>query len=285
MVIVESLLFVLSLILGTVIVFSIIQFLFSIRPARHYTNVTPEDANLKYEPVSFVTEDNVKIKAWWIPNKRTKATVIVGHGYLFDKGKTLHIAEFLHKKYNLLLYDHRYFGESSGMITTGGCKEVKDVKAAVRYVKHRKGRKAPIALFGFSMSASAMLMSKEKVKAIIADSPYSTLRNAIAEMFTSFDPLQTPFLNVMSIMSKLCLGKSLRQISPQDSVKCLRTPILLIHGNKDTQIGVHNAKELKKANKRIHLWIVPRTDHVQAHFTQKEKYERRVLEFLKNKLK
>ena len=40
--------------------------------------------------------------------------------------------------------------------------EVEDVKAAFKFIKQRYGDK-PIAFYGFSMSASAMLMSKHKL--------------------------------------------------------------------------------------------------------------------------
>ena len=135
------------LIIAFIVILSLLQFLLSIHPPRYYDLRTPEDLGLSYEKVSFRTSDGVKIAGWWIPGKKANGTVIVGHGYPFDKGNILPNVVFLHPEYNLLLYDHRYFGESEGYITTVGIKEVYDVKAAVDFAK-KKARK-PLRCTGF----------------------------------------------------------------------------------------------------------------------------------------
>ena len=267
------------IILAFIILMSLAQFLTSIHPPRHYDKQTPTDYGLKYEKVSFTTSDNILLKGWLIDSK-AKGTVIVGHGYPFEKGNILSLVTFLHPKYNLLLYDHRYFGESDGSYTTIGLHEAEDVKSAVKFVKAKYGQKEPIALYGFSLSASAMLLSKEKVKAVIADSPYANLENMVKHVYRIFGPLKYPFVLTTNILSKLFFGVSPKHISPANAVKETAVPILLMHGNEDTQIPVQNAHEIKENNPNIELWIVPNSDHGQAHAMHTKKYEQRVLSFL-----
>ena len=97
-----------------ILIISLLQFFINIHPPRYHDKDRPDDYNLKYENVSFTTSDNIKIKAWLVPSKKANATVIIGHGYPFDKGNILPVAKFLYPDYNLLYYDHRYFGESEG---------------------------------------------------------------------------------------------------------------------------------------------------------------------------
>ena len=100
------------LFLGFIIILSFMQFLLNIHPPRYIDPDRPENHNLKYENVSFETSDKITIRAWLIESKKANGTIIIGHGYPFNKGNILPVVKFLYPKYNLLLYDHRYFGES-----------------------------------------------------------------------------------------------------------------------------------------------------------------------------
>lgn len=50
----------------------------------------------------------------------------------------------------------------------------------------RFGKKGPISLYGFSLSASAILMAKPKVKKIIAESAYANLERVVERIFGRF---------------------------------------------------------------------------------------------------
>ncbi|MCH7568308.1 MAG: prolyl oligopeptidase family serine peptidase [Nanoarchaeota archaeon] len=267
--------------IGFVLFFSLLQFLMSIHPPRFYESNTPKDYGLLYENASFTTSDKINIKGWLITSETAKGTVIVGHGYPFDKGNILPVAKFLYPDYNLLFYDHRYFGESSGSITTVGFREVEDVKAAINFVHEKFGKNKSVALYGFSLSASAMLMAKPEVNAIIADSPYADLEKMITHVYRIFGPFKFPFVLTTKALSNIFLKLDPKKVSPALAIKNTSIPILLIHGEKDTQIPVENAYALKESNPNIELWIVKGADHGQAHFYNKNEYEKRVKDFLK----
>ena len=272
---------VLVFLIGFILLISLLQFLISIHPPRYYDRNIPEDYGLKYEDVSFMTSDKINIKGWLITSKTSKGTVIVGHGYPADKSNVLPVVRFLYPEYNLLLYDHRYFGESSGLITTAGFKEVRDVKAAINFVNKRFGKQKPIALYGFSLSASAMLMAQPPVEAIIAESPYADLERMIKRSYAIFGPLKYPFVQTTKALAKIFLGINPKEVSPELAVKNISVPILIIHGEKDAQIPVDNAYAIKSSNNDIELWIVKGSGHGETYALEKEEYERRVKTFLK----
>jgi len=271
------------IIFGFVLAVSFMQFFMSIHPKRYYDSDTPENYGLEYENVSFTTSDNIKIKAWLISSEKANGTVIIGHGYPFNKGNILPVAKFLYPDYNLLFYDHRYFGESEGSISTIGIKEVEDVKAAVEYAHKRFGEKEPVALYGFSLSASAMLMSKEKVNAIIADSGYASLENMIKHVYSMFGPLKWPFVKTTNLLSVIFFRKHPTEVSPAKAIKDSSIPVLVIHGDRDSQIPVQNAYMLKESNPGIELWIVKNSDHGQASVLPE--YKTRIKDFLKKHMK
>jgi len=268
-------------IMGFIIIYSLLQFFISIHPPRYYDNDKPENYGLKYENVNFITLDKIEIKAWLISSDKAKGTVIIGHGYPFNKGNILSVAKFLYPDYNLLFYDHRYFGDSQGKITTVGLREVEDVKAAVNFVHRKFGKEKPVALYGFSLSGAAMLMSKTEVNAIIADSSYANLENMVRRIYRIFGPLRFPFVKITNLFSIIFFGVHPKEISPALAVKDSKIPILVIHGDKDSQIAVENAYMLKESNSDIELWIVENSDHGESYALAKDEYEKRVKDFLK----
>jgi len=268
-----------------IIIVLALQFFIGIRPPRYYDPDTPDNYNLKYENITFTTSDNLEIKAWLIPSEKSNGTVIIGHGYPSNKGNMLSVRTFLYPDYNLFFFDHRYFGESQGKITTAGIKEVEDVRAAVKFINKKYGKDKPIALFGFSLSASTMLMSETEVQAIIADSPYANLENMIKQVFRMFGPLKLPLVKATNLAVKIIFKKHPKNISPASSARRIKTPILLIHGGHDTVIPVENAYIIKENDPSIELWIVNNSSHGQAYTFNKKEYEKRVKEFLKKHMK
>jgi len=269
--------------IGFIIIISLLQFFVNIRPPRYYSHDTPDKYGLKYENISFTTSDNIKIKGWLITSKKANGTVIIGHGYPFDKGNILPVAKFLYPDYNLLYYDHRYFGESSGSISTVGIREIRDIKAALDFVRKKFGKK-PVAFYGFSLSASAMLMSNADVNAIIADSAYANLENMIKHIYSIFGPLKYPFVKTTNIISMVFFKIHPKNVSPAWTIKDIKTPILVMHGEKDSQIPVENAYLLKKSNPNIELWIAKDADHGEAYSLYSGEYKKRVKDFLKKNM-
>lgn len=281
-------LLILFFVVGAVVFLSLVNFILSISPPKLKTNITPTTYNLKYENVSFTASDGLKLKGWFIPNKESDAVVLVGHGYPFDKANILQATHFLSEKYNLLLFDFRYFGESEGSYSTGGVKESKDVLAAIEFLKNEKGF-TKIGAIGFSMGGAAILMSESKdLDAIVVDSTYATM-DLILERLYAFFPgiLKSPFVGLTKFYGLLFFNINANEVSPLNSIKKIESPILLIHGEKDSQIPVKNAHLLyENSGKEItELWIVPNADHGMAFAVNPEDYKKKVLEFFEKDLK
>ena len=266
-----------------VIVISSYAFYISVCPRRFISGVNPSHGGLKYEKVRFKTEDGLTLKGWFIPCEGKRATIIVCHGYPFDKGNILPSSLFLHKEYNLFLFDFRAMGESEGKYTTVGYHEKKDLLAAIDYLKSRGIER--IGALGFSLGGAVIIMAHSPdIKAIVSDSSYATLDLMILSLFRHYRFLRYPFVFTIKSLSRLVLKFHTSSVSPVDTIKEVETPILLIHGERDSQIPVKNAYLLHEAAPKSELWIVPGANHGEAQALGPIEYERRVLKFFKKNL-
>ncbi len=290
-------------ILGIIFLLPLFNFLIGIHPPRFKTDDDPKRYGLDYEQVSFQTSDGLTLRGWFIPapsaslekaaeGDGTKApcgTILVGHGYPFDKANILRHALFLHPRFHILLFDFRYFGESDGAYTTAGLLETRDVEAAIEYVKGRGNvNPARIGAMGFSMSASAFLLARHPdVKAIVADSPYASLEGVIARQFF-FLPGFTkwPLVALTKLYARLFPGVNICTAAPAEAVRELTSPLLIIHGEVDSQIPLdHSLTIHANANPdTTELWIVPGADHGFAHALEGYRYETRIKQFFEQNL-
>ena len=154
------------------------EFYSSIKPEKTVSDVVPSEYGLEYENPALQTEDGISLDAWFVPSgEKTNRTIVVLHGYLFDKNPVFPMADFLHEGFNILLPDFRCMGRSGGSYTSRGFHEKKDVAAAVKYL--RKRNQTAIGLFEFSMGgAVAIMAAKNKgIDPVAADSNFAGLND------------------------------------------------------------------------------------------------------------
>ncbi len=153
--------------------------------------------------------------------------------------------------HNTLVVDQRAQGRSGGRAVAFGILERYDCLAWIEYAKRRFGNR-PVILTGVSMGAATVLMAAglplpDTVKAVIADSPYSSpeaiIRLVCAER--GIPPaLAMPFVR---LAARLWGGFRLRAASPVDAVRHAAIPILLIHGEEDRFVPCAMSAEIADA--------------------------------------
>ena len=257
----------------------------SIHPIKITTDLSPSDLGLKYEKTTFKSSDKIKLSGWFISNNKTKAAIIVMHGYPADKANLLGVAEFLAKDFNVFLFDFRSFGKSEGKYTTAGYLERKDLIGAIEYLQKEKNI-TKIGLYGFSLGGAVALMTNHKnVKAIATDSAYAELSNIVRHMYKIFFIFKYPLAYLTKLYGVLFLKINIDNASPVDNIKNLKIPLLIIHAEKDSQIPVNEAYLLHNANKKAELWIVENAEHGMTHSINPEKYEKKVVGFFRENVK
>lgn len=263
--------------------FSLIFFYLYVHPRRYISVFKPSDFGIAFEAVNFTAADGVRLAGWFIPNKRSKKAVIICHGYPADKGNIYGMTYFLAKDFNLLLFDFRAMGESGGFFSTGGAKETRDVDAAIAFLADKGFKK--VGLFGFSLGASTILMSGNPAAAArVADAPFADIGGELDYIFQGYGAFRHPLIRLMKAWSVLILGVNMDRVSPLRRVTGLTTPLLLIHGDTDTQVPVRASLALKAANPGAELWIIKNAGHGETWAAAGYPYEKRVTEFFQKHL-
>ncbi|MBI5555580.1 MAG: alpha/beta hydrolase [Elusimicrobia bacterium] len=261
-------------------------------PPRYDLDTKPSELNMSYENVTFSSTDGIQTIGFFIPGKKTAATIIVLHGYGTNKSDILSFAEMLHHhSYNVLVFDFRSHGQTKGKCTLG-FNETKDLAGAVNYLGTRKDvDQNKIGVLGCSMGANVAIIGAaddHRIKAVVADSGFASFEKTVTKFAQLFHNLpKYPFVPVAiwftELRANFCANKAdaakyIGKISPR--------PVMIIGGANDARIPPANQEDLfKAAGEPKQLWLVPETDHLEALNLWPTEYEEKVVAFFDNYLK
>ncbi|MDO8803277.1 MAG: prolyl oligopeptidase family serine peptidase [Elusimicrobiota bacterium] len=269
------------------LLYAVISFIFFwlyVHPKRNTSNSRPEDFGLEPEELKLKTADGVQLDAWFIPHKTGKKAVIVCHGYPMDKGDVLGMTSFLAVDFSLLYFDFRATGRSGGFFSTGGAREVRDIDAAVKFLEDR-GLKNGVGIFAFSMGGATALLSRNpSIKARALEAPYADLAGELDYIFRPWGIFRKPLVAMMKGWSLLLMGVNINSVSPVKNTSAFAAPMLLVHGDADTQVPLENSLAIKAANPAAELWVVKGAGHGENRYHASGEYEKRITAFFRKHL-
>src|SRR5688572_11875729 len=122
---------------------------------------TPAADGLKFDPVSFSTSDGETIRAWFLYGKTGSPLIIACHGVGTNREDLRGVTRFLCRAgFNVLAFDFRAHGESTGSKTTFGFREALDVQAAVQYAAaHYEQQFEGVGVYAISMGSAAAIIA------------------------------------------------------------------------------------------------------------------------------
>ncbi len=268
-----------------------------ITPARKPLDTQPGEYGIEaYEEVSFTSrDDRVQLSGWYMTAeanhvKANGKTIIFAHGYSQNRQEP-HLpalalaARLVRAGFDVLMFDFRNAGQSGGRVTSVGYYEQRDVLGAVDFIATRRPG-GYIGLVGFSMGASTALLAAaddDRVQAVVADSPFSSLRRYLGENMPRWTGLpHLPFTWVILKIVPLLIRANIHKVNPWQAVERFSPrPILFIHGLADQTIPyTESCRLLERANERTgQLWLVPDADHVRSYRLYPDEYAERVIRF------
>ncbi len=249
-----------------------------IHPARVHRSLTdtPAQFGIEYQAIQLLTEDGVKLSAWYTP-AQNQAIILVAHGYGNARSAEMH-ALFARHGYGVLAWDARAHGESGGEASTFGYAETRDVAAALRFAL-RQNQIKHVRAFGLSMGAVTVIRAaaeQAQIEAVIADSAFPTLEELTDRAIPY--PLLRPLI---CFFAEQETGVAIRSVRPIDDIRRISPrPVFLIQGAEDITVPVDSAQRLySAANEPRTLWIGADARHVEMYTRQPAEYERRVIAF------
>jgi dipeptidyl aminopeptidase/acylaminoacyl peptidase len=188
-----------------------------------------------------------------------------------------HARFLLRAGYSVLTPDARGHGASGGKYVTYGVLEADDVRRWADWLTARPGVERLYGL-GVSMGAAVLLQSlrvERRFRAAVAESPFTTFEEIAYDRLGS--RLYWPVVNAGFGYARLRFGVNLWRASPMSAVRETAVPVLLIHGERDSNIAIRHSRALHAANPRAtRLWAVAGAEHVQALSVAGERYGREV---------
>ncbi|MFC1587303.1 alpha/beta fold hydrolase [Planctomycetota bacterium] len=253
---------------------------------------TPGDNRwgLEFEPVTLRTTDGHKISAWWLPSPGAGRTIILCHGIGAYKSDIIDFAPPLMKAgWNVMMFDFRGHGDSSGHTTSFGYYERRDVAAAYEFICSQDGcDPGQVVGYGVSMGTSALIHAVANgipLRGLVLDSPFARIE-AVAQTLLPVDnkAIQVPVFALFNFWSRIDLGLSMADISPVNRLHKINVPIFFIHGTADRVIPCTESEVLYQTYQhQKELEIVPGAQHIGSSWRLKD-YHKRILDFLANSI-
>ena len=266
------------------------------KPYRRPLASSPAVFGLAYEDVTFTsTGDAIALRGWFLPVPESDRVVVIAHGRNSNRtgedGQLVPHAEALVKRgYNVLMFDFRAHGESSGVRYTLGGAEQRDVLGAVAYLRSLGFAPDRMGFWAHSMGAATVLLTSAvspDVRTIVADSSFARLEDLLARELPRTSGLPGFFNPPILFFARTLFGADASVVNPVDVVSGLPPDSLfIIHAEADGLIPVNHARRIAAAaGPAVYdLWIFPGSRHDRVSSAAPDRYRARVLAFFGEKL-
>lgn len=145
----------------------------------------PDSIGLAYETVDILTEDGIRLDAWYVPAREPRGVVLFFHGNAGNISHRLDSLKIFHDlNFSSLIFDYRGYGRSEGKVSERGT--YRDAEAAWQYLtKERRIPASQITLFGRSLGAAiaAYLASRQRPAALIIESGFVSVPELAAQLY------------------------------------------------------------------------------------------------------
>jgi fermentation-respiration switch protein FrsA (DUF1100 family) len=254
-----------------------------LHPHRRLAVETPGDWGLAYEEVYFATGDGLTLRGWWLPTENG-AAIIVGHGIGGHRALAPAVMLARHD-YGVLAFDWRAHGQSDGDLCTFGYQEVLDVEGALAWLRGRPEVDPDrIGMLGESMGAVIAIRAAAQlpeIRAVVADSPYPSLEEAVVNVWRGSGLPAFPFVPLQVAFGRWQTGLDPAVLRPLDEVGTISPrPILILAGGQDPVTGPDAGQRYyAAAGESSQLWFEPDVGHLDMARTYPAEYEQRVVGF------
>jgi len=244
--------------------------------------------------VSITTPDHVTLRGWSIhPHHPNGDAILLLHGLGDNRlGMTGYAQLLLTHGFTVLLPDARAHGTSDGPLATYGLLERNDIHQwsdfLATQLPHDQAHPHCLFALGESMGASQLLQSlgtHPHFCAVAAESPFANFREiAYDRMGQPFHlgpwigrTFLRPLVEIAFLRARLKYHLDMQNISPENSAASSAIPILLIHGQLDSNIPLRHSQIIHARAPHTQLWEVPAADHCGALSTAPQEFEHRLL--------
>mgnify|MGYP001816949271 CR=1 FL=1 len=201
-----------------------------------------------------------RLHGWWIPVDRRAPAVIVLHGWGGNSADMLPIGRGLTDSgFHVLFLDARKHGLSDDEDFMSMPRFTEDLRTAISMVAKRDNV-TRIGVIGHSVGAAATIYAAsldDRIDAVVAVAPFAHAEEMMRKNFPFPAPLTWALLTVVERM----IGHDYDDFAPRNRIGEVMAPVMLMHGDADEVIPVHDSLELHERLPDSDLVIVPGGGH------------------------
>lgn len=237
------------------------------------------------EPLDLVMEDGYLLHGVLLKHPGKKY-VIVTHGYSDTRLGSLKYAHLYYRRgYNVYIYDLRHHGENRDTFCSMGYRESRDIVTIARVFKKRFGADIVLGLHGESLGAASSILALGMYPDFdfcVSDCGFADLGKLLEYLCVRLVHLPGKCSHLASFACRVRYRYRLDEVRPMDVFSGeIHTPVLFIHGEADTFIPPEHGKMMyEAAGEKKELALFPGAEHAQSYFSDRERYERILGEFL-----
>ena len=221
-------------------------------------DLTPTDVGLMFDDVTLVTQDDVRISAWFVPRQDARATVLFFHGNAGNNGDRVAEIKVLHSLgFAVMIVDYRGYGKSEGAPSESGT--YFDAIAAWEHLTQARGLPVQrIVIMGESIGGAVAidLARRHSPGALVVQSSFTRLSDIAA--------LHYPFLPVRWLLR--------HRYDSIDKVGAIACPKLFFHSTDDSLIPIGNGRALYAAAANPKDFVETPGDHNGGGFMYANEY-------------
>ena len=226
----------------------------------------PDSIGLAYDGVGLVTEDDVRLDAWFVPAPRSRGVVLFFHGNAGNISHRLDSLKIFHDlQLSTLIFDYRGYGRSQGAVSEQGT--YRDADAAWRYLtEERRIPASQIILFGRSLggAVAAHLATRKGAAGLIIESGFVSVPDLAAKLY--------PWLPARWMARfKYATGDYLTDTS---------LPVLIVHSRDDEIIPFTQGQALFALAGEPKSFLQLQGDHNAGFLISGQHYRRGLDEFI-----
>lgn len=263
----------------------------SLAPSREIPTIEPKAFGLTFQEVCFPTANQCQLKGWLIPaagSDRSPAAILL-HGWGGNAATLLPLAQPLHDAgFTVLLFDARCHGRSDEDSFASLPRFAEDMEHALDWLQSQPQiDPRRIALIGHSVGAGAALLlaaRRDDVAAVVSLSafshPHTMMRRFLAAKHVPYIPIGWYCLRYVQHI----IGHRFDDIAPVNTIRRLKCPALLVHGQDDVTVPVTEAHTIYAArpDNRVHLRLIQGT---HDDFGDIEQEAAELVDFLRGELR
>lgn len=229
-----------------------------------------EIRGMDYIDVSVTSFDGLRLCGKYYEYKKGAPIEILFHGYKGTAERDLcgGVYRCFALGHNALIVDHRGHGESEGRVITFGVRESRDCLTWIDFVLHRIDPNARIILTGISMGAATVMIASamelpSNVVGILSDCGYTSAREIIKKVMRDMRLPANLLYPFARFSARVFGGFDPDALSPIQSMKDCRLPVIFFHGDADGFVPCSMGKEnfAACASQKKRMVIIPGADH------------------------